>query len=165
MSAGRGDIRRRAVRSLPAGEGGLWRQARSTGHQDDRDGWFGTTSIAGEADRGENGTCEECRRSSQPLSQHSREDAAFLDGELPPEVGGTASLDAGGQGGGEGVETEVTVLAPERTFWEKATIFHSENYRPLEGDRRPRAWSQLSRHAYDLVMLDRGGVAQRARST
>lgn len=59
-------------------------------------------------------------------------------------------------------ETEVTVLAPERTFWEKATIFHSENHRPLEGDRRPRAWRQLSRHAYDLVMLDRGGVAESA---
>lgn len=59
-------------------------------------------------------------------------------------------------------DTEVTVLAPERTFWEKATIFHAENHRPLEGDRRPPAWRQLSRHAYDLVMLDRGGVAQRA---
>lgn len=60
------------------------------------------------------------------------------------------------------LETEVTVLAPERTFWEKATIFHSENHRPVEGDQRPRAWGQISRHAYDLVMLDRGGVAQRA---
>ena len=59
-------------------------------------------------------------------------------------------------------EAEVTVLAPERTFWEKATIFHSENHRPLEDDRRPRAWRQISRHAYDLVMLDRGGVAERA---
>jgi hypothetical protein len=59
-------------------------------------------------------------------------------------------------------ETEVTVLAPERTFWEKATIFHSENHRPLEGARRPPAWRQLSRHAYDVVMLDRGGVAQKA---
>jgi hypothetical protein len=59
-------------------------------------------------------------------------------------------------------ETQVTVLAPERTFWEKATIFHAESHRPLEGDRRPPAWRQLSRHAYDVVMLDRGGVAQRA---
>jgi hypothetical protein len=59
-------------------------------------------------------------------------------------------------------DTEVLVLAPERTFWEKATIFHAENHRPLEGDRRPPAWRQLSRHAYDLVMLERGGVAQRA---
>jgi hypothetical protein len=59
-------------------------------------------------------------------------------------------------------ETQVTVLAPERTFWEKATIFHAENHRPLKGDRRPPAWRQLSRHAYDLVMLERGGVAQRA---
>ena len=59
-------------------------------------------------------------------------------------------------------ETEVTVLAPERTFWEKATIFHSENHRPLAREGRPRAWRQISRHAYDLVMLDRGGVAERA---
>lgn len=59
-------------------------------------------------------------------------------------------------------DTEVTVLAPERTFWEKATIFHAENHRPLQGGRHPPAWRQLSRHAFDLVMLDRGGVAQRA---
>lgn len=59
-------------------------------------------------------------------------------------------------------ETRVTVLAPERTFWEKATIFHAENHRPVEGDHYPPAWRQLSRHAYDLVMLERGGTAQRA---
>ena len=58
-------------------------------------------------------------------------------------------------------ETEVRVLAPERTFWEKATIFHAENHRPATSSP-PRAWRQLSRHAYDLVMMDRRGVADRA---
>lgn len=59
-------------------------------------------------------------------------------------------------------ECEVIVLAPERTFWEKATIFHSENHRPLTSDRRPPAWTRMSRHAYDLVALDRHGVAATA---
>ena len=49
----------------------------------------------------------------------------------------------------------VRVLSPERTFWEKATILHSENNRPTG---RPRPGS-LSRHAYDIVMLERGGIA------
>lgn len=46
-------------------------------------------------------------------------------------------------------ETEVDVLAIERTFWEKATILHAEHHRPegkSTGDR-------LSRHYYDLAML------------
>jgi hypothetical protein len=59
-------------------------------------------------------------------------------------------------------ETEVMALAPERTFWEKATIFHSENHREVEGTELPRAWARLSRHAYDLVELDRRGVGARA---
>ena len=57
---------------------------------------------------------------------------------------------------------EVVVLAPERTFWEKATIFHSENHREVEGSETPRAWNRMSRHAYDLVELDRRGVGARA---
>jgi len=60
-------------------------------------------------------------------------------------------------------ETEVRVLAPERTFWEKVTIFHAEHHRPLaRGAARPPAWRQLSRHAYDIVMMVRQGVADRA---
>lgn len=43
----------------------------------------------------------------------------------------------------------VRVLAPERTFWEKATILHNEYYRPLEKRRAER----ISRHYYDLVQL------------
>lgn len=60
-------------------------------------------------------------------------------------------------------DPEVRVLAPERTFWEKATILHAENHRRLAGSGEPpRAWRQLSRHAYDIAMLDRHGVAERA---
>jgi hypothetical protein len=59
-------------------------------------------------------------------------------------------------------ETKVRALAPERTFWEKATIFHSENHRKVEGRESPRAWLRLSRHAYDLVELHRRGVGARA---
>jgi len=59
-------------------------------------------------------------------------------------------------------EAVVTVLAPERTFWEKATIFHSENHRELRGSELPRAWTRLSRHAYDLVELARRGIFDRA---
>lgn len=58
-------------------------------------------------------------------------------------------------------DTTVRALAFERTFWEKATILHAENGRPLEGGIPP-AWRQVSRHAYDLVMMDRGDAAERA---
>jgi len=61
------------------------------------------------------------------------------------------------------LEAEVRVLSPERTFWEKATILHAESNRPLGGaGELPRAWRQLSRHAYDIVMLARRGIAERA---
>jgi len=58
-------------------------------------------------------------------------------------------------------EAEVFALQPERTFWEKATIFHAENNRPPR-EGTPPAWTRLSRHAYDLVMMERHGVAERA---
>lgn len=62
-----------------------------------------------------------------------------------------------------GPEAEVRVLAPERTFWEKVTIFHAENHRPLANpDSTPRAWNQMSRHAYDIAMMAKGGIADRA---
>jgi len=60
-------------------------------------------------------------------------------------------------------DTEVLALAPERTFWEKVTIFHAEYFRPpVEGAPHPRAWKHLSLHAYDIAMMVRGGVADRA---
>lgn len=55
----------------------------------------------------------------------------------------------------------VTTLAPVRTFWEKATILHAENHRPSR-EAIPRAWLRGSRHAYDLVMMARGRVADQA---
>lgn len=55
--------------------------------------------------------------------------------ELTPEVDYPAS--------------EVVVLSPERTFWEKATLIHVECHR---GQLKASA-ERLSRHWYDLVML------------
>lgn len=45
--------------------------------------------------------------------------------------------------------TDVTVLAAERTFWEKATLLHAEYHRPTEKPTSER----LSRHYYDLALL------------
>jgi hypothetical protein len=53
---------------------------------------------------------------------------------------------------------DVKVLAAERTFWEKATILHSEFHRPLEKLTPVR----LSRHYCDFYELISKGVAQRA---
>jgi len=52
---------------------------------------------------------------------------------------------------------EVVVLGAERTFWEKATLLHSEYHRPA-GPTKDR----LSRHYYDLVLLADTEVGQRA---
>ena len=53
---------------------------------------------------------------------------------------------------------EVKVLSVERTFWEKATILHSEFHRP---ESKP-APVRLSRHYCDFYELIHKGVAQRA---
>jgi hypothetical protein len=53
---------------------------------------------------------------------------------------------------------DVKVLAAERTFWEKATILHSEFHRPVEKPTPVR----LSRHYCDFYELIRKGVAHRA---
>lgn len=52
-------------------------------------------------------------------------------------------------------ETLVPTLSVARTYWEKATILHA-----LHHNGKFRAG--LSRHYYDLVMLDRAGVTQEA---
>lgn len=44
---------------------------------------------------------------------------------------------------------DVTVLAVERTFWEKATILHAEFHRPSD---KPGV-ERISRHYYDLALL------------
>ena len=52
----------------------------------------------------------------------------------------------------------VYVLAAERTFWEKATLIHSECNRP-----EPKAnVDQMSRHWYDLAQLSLGSVGESA---
>ncbi len=52
----------------------------------------------------------------------------------------------------------LTILAPERTFWEKATILHAEFHRP-EGKESP---GRLSRHYYDLCRLFNSPIGQKA---
>jgi len=55
---------------------------------------------------------------------------------------------------------EIRTLSPVRTFWEKITLIHAENHRPREksfGDR-------LSRHYYDLHLLIKDGIANKAVS-
>lgn len=54
--------------------------------------------------------------------------------------------------------SEVVVLSPERTFWEKATLIHVECNR---GQLKKNA-ERLSRHWYDLVMLSRHASGQAA---
>lgn len=53
----------------------------------------------------------------------------------------------------------VTVLAPERTFWEKATLIHVECHR-----QRSISPNRISRHWYDLAMLSRGAIGKKALS-
>ena len=57
-------------------------------------------------------------------------------------------------------KANVTVLAPERTFWEKITIMHVECNR---GKFKEKA-SRLSRHWYDVVMLYLSNIGKSALS-
>jgi hypothetical protein len=50
------------------------------------------------------------------------------------------------------------VLAAERTFWEKATLLHSEYHRPEEKATADR----ISRHYYDLHELTKSEIAERS---
>jgi hypothetical protein len=52
----------------------------------------------------------------------------------------------------------IPCLSPLRTFWEKATLLHAEHYRPLEKITPLR----LSRHYYDISMLFKAGLAEKA---
>lgn len=53
--------------------------------------------------------------------------------------------------------TPVPTLSVIRTYWEKATLLHSLHH---NGKLRPG----LSRHYYDLLMLDRAGITDEARA-
>lgn len=55
-------------------------------------------------------------------------------------------------------EVSVQVTSAARTFWEKATILHTEAGRPQSGSFRPR----YSRHYYDMVMLARDPAVKAA---
>jgi len=54
-----------------------------------------------------------------------------------------------------GAVTTVPTLALERTYWEKATILHALHH---SGKLRPG----LSRHYYDVFILDAAGITERA---
>lgn len=54
--------------------------------------------------------------------------------------------------------TVVATAAPERTFWEKATILHQEANRP-EGKAMPKRYA---RHYYDMYKLGHSGVVEKA---
>jgi hypothetical protein len=53
---------------------------------------------------------------------------------------------------------KVHVLAAERTFWEKATLIHSEYHRPSSSSRGQR----VSRHYSDLARLSCGNIGAQA---
>ena len=57
-------------------------------------------------------------------------------------------------------DVRINTLAAERTFWEKVTLLHDENHRPNKPEGR--AWTEKSRHCYDIVMLSRSEVGDRA---
>ncbi|MBS9783649.1 MAG: nucleotidyl transferase AbiEii/AbiGii toxin family protein [Pasteurella sp.] len=54
-------------------------------------------------------------------------------------------------------ESEIVVLSPKRTFWEKATLIHVECHRGLKQNAE-----RLSRHWYDLTKLYEHGIGKDA---
>lgn len=55
-------------------------------------------------------------------------------------------------------ETSILTVAPERTFWEKATILHHEANRPEHLEMPQR----YSRHYYDLYRMSKTQVKEAA---
>lgn len=55
-------------------------------------------------------------------------------------------------------QVAVRAIAAERTFWDKATLLHEEQFAPAEKAYKNR----MARHYYDLAALINGGVAERA---
>lgn len=58
----------------------------------------------------------------------------------------------------QGDSVSLRVLAPHRTFWEKATILHAECHR----DPNTPLPKRLARHYYDLSQLSEGSIGRRA---
>ena len=63
---------------------------------------------------------------------------------------------------GEAEPIEVTILRPERTFWEKVTILHAENSR--NEPERIQKRNRMSRHLYDIVKLYESDFGEEAVS-
>ena len=55
--------------------------------------------------------------------------------------------------------TQILTVAPERTYWEKATILHKEAFRT--NGKMP---TRYSRHYYDLYCMDKSPVKEAALS-
>jgi hypothetical protein len=55
-------------------------------------------------------------------------------------------------------QVKVIVLDAERTFWEKVTLIHAENYRPTDRPSRER----LSRHYSDVAQIFRSELGAKA---
>ena len=55
-------------------------------------------------------------------------------------------------------DTAILTVAPERTFWEKATILHHEAHRPESSEMSQR----YSRHYYDLYRMSMSSVKEAA---
>lgn len=53
---------------------------------------------------------------------------------------------------------EIVVLSPERTFWEKATLIHSECHRETSKEDANR----MARHWYDIAMLAENDIGRSA---
>ncbi len=64
---------------------------------------------------------------------------------------------------GEAEPVTVTILRPDRTFWEKVTILHAENSR--NEPERIHKRNRMSRHLYDIVKLFESDFGKEALSS
>ena len=58
--------------------------------------------------------------------------------------------------------TMVTMISPERTFWEKIANIHGRNCRFRDEQRLPEDRDRMSRHYYDVAKMSRLSVGRRA---
>jgi hypothetical protein len=79
----------------------------------------------------------------EPEPLEDRAITPYLAEEFPAELRNAATM--------------VATLSAVRTYWEKATLLHSLHHKDK---LRPG----LSRHYYDLLMLDRAGITEEARA-
>lgn len=60
----------------------------------------------------------------------------------------------------QNMETVITTVSPERTFWEKVLILNQEAHRPMEKKMLPR----YSRHYYDVYKISLSSYKEKAYS-